>query len=190
MTPVSWTLDASGGGHLTIKTDVTGKASKLGHRLTIAMKSWTAAIDWSGHTPTSVTFTAEVDSLDVVGGEGGVTPLIGPEKMLAKSNALKTFDAKRYPQIRFRSDDIAAKENGFALRGTMEIHGVTREMTVIVIVADDGTKWHCASESTVRQSDYGIKPYSQMLGAMKVVDEVTVSFEAERTKPSLNPPKR
>ncbi|MCZ4079959.1 YceI family protein [Rhodococcus sp. H36-A4] len=188
MTPVSWTFDASDGGQLTIKTDVTGKASKLGHRLTIAMKSWTAAVDWSGNTPTSVTFTVEVDSLDVVGGEGGVTPLIGPEKILAKSNALKTFDAKRYPQIRFRSDDIAAIENGFSLRGTMEIHGVTREMTVIVTVADDGTKWHCASESTVRQSDYGIKPFSQMLGAMKVVDEVTVSFEAERTKPNVTPP--
>ncbi|ORI20571.1 YceI family protein [Rhodococcus sp. 1168] len=189
MTPVSWTFDASDGGGLTIKTDVTGKASKLGHRLTIAMKSWTAAVDWSGDIPTAVTLTAEVDSLDVVDGEGGVTPLIGPEKILAKSNALKTLDAKRYPQIRFRSDDIAAIETGFSLRGTMEIHGVTREMTVIVTVADDGTKWHCASESTVRQSDYGIKPYSQMLGAMKVVDEVTVFFEAERTKPSVNPPK-
>lgn len=189
MTPVSWTFDASGGGQLTIKTDVTGKASKLGHRLTIEMKSWTAAVDWSEDTPTSVTFAAEVDSLDVVGGEGGVTPLIGPEKILAKSNALKAFDSKQYPQIRFRSGDIAAIENGFSLRGTMEIHGVTREMAVIVTVAEDGMKWHCASESTVRQSDYGIKPYSQMLGAMKVVDEVTVYFEAEHTKPSVTPPK-
>ena len=30
-------------------------------------------------------------------------------------------------------------------------------------------------ESTVRQSDYGIKPYSLLMGSVQVADEVTVS---------------
>ena len=34
----------------------------------------------------------------------------------------------------------------------------------------------------IRQSDFGVKPYSQLLGALKVADDVTVSFTATRAK--------
>ena len=34
----------------------------------------------------------------------------------------------------------------------------------------------------VRQSEFGIKPYSMLMGSMKVVDTVTVSFGGERAK--------
>jgi hypothetical protein len=42
----------------------------------------------------------------VVKGDGGVTPLSGPEKSVARFNALKSLDAKKFPQIRFTTDDI------------------------------------------------------------------------------------
>ncbi|RMB78177.1 YceI family protein [Rhodococcus sp. SBT000017] len=183
MTTATWTLDASDGGQLAVRTDVAGKASKMGHRLTIAVTSWTATVEWAGDAPTAVTLTAEVSSLDVVHGEGGLTPLIGPEKIVAKANALKSFDAGTYPSIRFRSTEITAVDAGFRLAGTAEIHGVTREITVDVDVTDLGDRWKIGSETTVRQSDYKITPYSQMFGAMKVVDEVTVTFDAEYRKP-------
>ena len=155
----------------------------MGHRLTIAVTSWTASVEWSGGAPTAVTLDAEVGSLEVVHGEGGLTPLIGPEKVVAKANALKSFDADRYPSIRFRSTDITVVDSGFRLTGTAEIHGVSREITVDADVTDLGDRWHVESETAVRQSDYHITPYSQMFGAMKVVDEVTVTFDAEHRKP-------
>ncbi|MEU3473775.1 MULTISPECIES: YceI family protein [unclassified Rhodococcus (in: high G+C Gram-positive bacteria)] len=183
MTTETWTLDASHGGQLAVRTDVTGKASKMGHRLTIAVNSWSATVEWSGGAPAAVSLTAEVRSIEVVHGEGGLTPLIGPEKIVAKANALKSFDADRYPSIQFRSAEITAVDAGFRLSGTAEIHGVSREITVDVDVTDLGDRWHIASETAVRQSDYKITPYSQMFGAMKVVDEVTVTFDAEYRKP-------
>ena len=106
MTTSTWTFDASDGGQLAVKTDVTGRASKMGHRLTIAVTSWTATVEWSGDAPTAVSLVAEVGSLEVVHGEGGLTPLIGPEKIVAKANALKSLDAEQYPSIRFVSEDI------------------------------------------------------------------------------------
>ncbi|WP_415972481.1 YceI family protein [Rhodococcus sp. 077-4] len=182
MSTETWTLDASDGGQLAVRTDVTGKASKMGHRLTIALTSWTASVEWSGDTPTAVALTAEVSSLDVVHGEGGLTPLIGPEKMVAKANALKSFDADRYPTIEFRSTEITVVDSGFRLGGTVEIHGVSRDIAVDVYVDDLGDRWHIESETVVRQSDHKITPYSQMFGAMKVVDEVTAIFDAEYRK--------
>ena len=43
---------------------------------------------------------------------------------------------------------------------------------------DQGDVWRLSSETVVSQSDFGIKPYSQLLGALKVADDVTVSFTA------------
>ncbi|GGG15899.1 polyisoprenoid-binding protein [Rhodococcoides trifolii] len=182
MTSTVWALDASSGGTLSIRTGVTGRASKMGHRLTIGVTKWHATVEWDGRRPTAVTLTAEVPSIEVLGGEGGVTPLIGPEKMVAKSNALKTFDADRFPEIKFRSDDVTESGSGYTLNGSLEIHGKTKKVVVDVAVEDQGRSWRIRSENTVKQTDYGIKPYSQLMGSMKVVDDVTVRFEAEHSK--------
>jgi polyisoprenoid-binding protein YceI len=39
-----------------------------------------------------------------------------------------------------------------------------------------------SSETAIRQSDFGVRPYSQLLGSLKVADDVTVSFTAQRAK--------
>lgn len=178
MADPSWTLTPSDDATLEIRTDVTGKAATMGHRLTIEVTRWRVVVGRDGEKPTTVEVTAEVDSLDVVGGEGGVTPLLGPEKLVARSNALKTLDAKRHPHIVFRANTIDGTDQGHRLSGTLEIHGVTRDHTVDLTVEHDGPHRRVSLESTVRQSDFGVKPYSQLLGAMKVVDEVTVVFTA------------
>ena len=182
MSDAQWTFAPSDDAVLEIQTGVAGKASKMGHRLTIAVTRWRGAVQWDGDEPESLELAAEVDSIDVVDGQGGITPLLGPEKVVARLNALKTFDAKRFPHIVFRSTDITATDDGFRLDGTLEIHGEKRDHSVDLRVKDEERAWRLSAESVVRQSDFGIKPYSQMLGAMKVVDEVTVAFSATHAK--------
>ena len=178
-----WTLTPSDDAVLEIRTGVTGKAASMGHRLTIEVTRWHAVVDWDGPRPTAVELTADLDSIDVLHGEGGVTPLLAPEKMVARSNALKTLDAKRHPTVTFRSDTIDGTDTGYRLSGVLEIHGVSRDHTVEVTVTSEGSDHRVTTESVVRQTDFGIKPYSQLLGAMKVVDEVTVAFRATLSDP-------
>jgi hypothetical protein len=52
----------------------------MGHRLTIAMTTWRAGVRWSDGEPAEADLTVEVDSLEVLRGEGGLTPLSGPER--------------------------------------------------------------------------------------------------------------
>ena len=113
MTARAWTLDASD-GRLLVHTGVTGRAAKMGHRLTIAMNSWLATVRWSSGEPAEAELTVEVDSLQVLDGEGGVKALSGPEKALSQSNALRALDADRFPQIRFHASDIHKVEGGYA----------------------------------------------------------------------------
>jgi polyisoprenoid-binding protein YceI len=181
VTAKAWTLNASD-GQLLVHTGVTGRAARMGHRLTIAMNSWLATVRWSSGEPAEAELTVEVDSLRVLGGEGGLKALSGPEKTLAQSNALRVLDAGRFPQIRFHASDIGGVEGGYRLAGMLEIHGVTRECEIGLRVEDLGEAWRLTCEAAVRQSDFGIKPYSMLMGSMKVVDTVTVSFTAKAPK--------
>lgn len=180
MADTVWELDSSD-GELRLRTGVTGPAAKMGHRLTIAM-TWRATVQWAGDEPASVQLTVDVGSLAVLGGQGGVAGLSGPEKALARSNALKILDAKRFPHIVFRTESVERADFGYRLTGRLEIHGKVRDRVVELRVEEMGDRWRMSCQETVRHSDFGLKPYSMMMGAMKVADEVTVSFTAERKR--------
>jgi polyisoprenoid-binding protein YceI len=177
LTTRQWTLNASD-GELLLHTGVTGSAARMGHRLTIAVRSWRATVDWDGDDPSAVEVTVDLDSLDVLKGEGGVTPLSGAEKALVRANALKTLRAKQFPEATFRSSSIRRGADAWRLVGTLDIGGRSREQTVNVHVVRDGAAWRISGEAVVRHTDYGIKQYSMLMGAMKVVDDVRVTLTA------------
>jgi polyisoprenoid-binding protein YceI len=177
----AWGLDGSD-GELLIRTGVAGRAAQLGHRLTIAMRRWRATVQWDGDEPVSADLTVDVGSLEVVRGDGGLTPLSGPEKILVRANAVRSLDARRFPRISFATNTIGKIDDGYRLTGTLTIHGKARTQVVDVRTDDLGDGWRLCSETLVRQSDFGIKPYSQLLGSLKVADDVTVTFHAQRAK--------
>ncbi|HET6733814.1 YceI family protein [Mycobacterium sp.] len=180
MADTQWSLDAAD-GELLVRTGVTGRAAKMGHRLTITMNSWHATVQWADGQPIAAELTVDVDSLQVSAGEGGLMALSAPEKALARSHALKALDAGRFPRIRFSANRIEQTGDGYRLRGTLEIHGKSRRHEVDLRVKDLGDGWHMSCEAEVRQTEFGVKPYSMLMGAMKVVDTVTVAFTATRS---------
>ncbi|GAY16917.1 YceI family protein [Mycobacterium sp. shizuoka-1] len=181
MTDTAWNLTAAE-GELQILTGVGGPAAKMGHRLTIAMASWRATVGWRGQQPVTAELVVDVDSLQVLSGEGGVTPLSGPEKGVVRSNALKALDAKKYPQIAFAAEEITATADGYRLDGTVEIHGTSRPQTVDLAVEESGGVWVMTASVPVVQTHFGVKPYSLFMGSLKVADEVTVRFTARHPK--------
>ena len=178
---VMWTLDAAD-GELLVSTGVAGRAAQLGHRLTIVMKRWQAAVSWAGGEPVSAELAVETDSLQVLRGDGGVKGLSGPEKAVVRSNALKAMGAGRYPELRYTADAIDRTGDGYRLTGKLQIRGESRTHVIDLRTEDFGESWRMSAQSTVRQSDYGVKPYSLLMGSVRVADDVTVSFTALRAK--------
>jgi polyisoprenoid-binding protein YceI len=165
-------------GQLQLTTGVSGRAAKMGHRLTIAMERWQAAVSWSGERPTAVALIVEVDSLRVLRGDGGLTPLTAPEKALIRTNARNCLDAGKFERIRFECNDIESTDDGYRLAGTLEIRGTSKPHVIEVRVVDLAGSWRVDGETVVRHADFGVRRYSMLMGAMKVADEVTVSFSA------------
>lgn len=179
-----WIIDASA-GELRIQTGVVGRAARMGHRLTIAMTRWSATVDWEGAEPVAAKLAVEVDSLEVLCGQGGLKALSAAEKSVVRSNALKSLNANRFPRILFVADtggSIAETAGGYRLTGTLDIMGTARQHVIDLRTEELGDAWSISAESTVRQSDYGVKPYSLFMGSVQVADDVTVTLTARHAK--------
>lgn len=66
------------------------------------------------------------------------------------------------------------------MTGDLELLGTRRPLTFELHASDDG---HLTATATVKQTDWGIKPYSALFGTLKVVDEIQVSLDG-RLPPS------
>lgn len=181
MTESAWTLTAAE-GELQILTGVAGPAATMGHRLTIAFATWQAEVQWRADEPATARLVVDLNSLQVLKGEGGVTPLTGPEKGVVRSNALKSLNAKKFPTVTFIAEDISAIRSGYRMDGTVEIHGTTRPQSVDLGVEDAGDAWVLTTSAAVVQSQFGLKPYSLFMGTLKVADEVALRFTARHAK--------
>jgi polyisoprenoid-binding protein YceI len=177
----TWTL-APSDGELLVRTGVAGPAARIGHRLTIEMARWRATVRWDGQKPVAAELFVAVDSLEVLRGEGGVKGLSGPEKAVIKSNALKSLGARRFPEIRFTADAVVPTDGGYRLDGELTIRDTSHDHVVELRTVDLGDAWRISAESAVAQQDYGVKPYSILMGSVRVADDVLVSFDAVRPK--------
>jgi len=78
----------------------------------------------------------------------------------------------KYPDITFRSTAIRGESSTFTVAGDLTITGTTRPTNLAVMVGEDDRV--AIVSATVVQTQFGIKPYSAMLGALKVADEVEI----------------
>lgn len=165
-------------GELQVRTGVAGRSARLGHRLVLEAKTWKASAVVEDGVPTALTVVVEAASLDVIAGEGGLTPLSAPERAVARANAHKSLKVKAFPTIEFRSTRIDPSADGFHVEGGLTLCG-TAQPCHFALVYDDGEPAPgLTAVVPVRQTEFGIKPFSLMMGTLSVADEVTVVARA------------
>jgi hypothetical protein len=84
----------------------------------------------------------------------------------------------RYPTIEFVSRIVTAIDGGVQVVGDLVIAQRTRPVAVNVTIARRGDTLTATGTFSVKQTDFGMKPYSAAGGTIKVADEVTFDFEA------------
>jgi Fe-Mn family superoxide dismutase len=162
-------------GTLAVRTGRTGAAAKAGHDLLIHVAAWQATLE-VGEDPgqTSVTLDADPTSLRVREGTGGMQPLGADDK--ANIETTIGDEVLKGQAIEFRSTGVqpAAGGSRLSVRGDLTLFGETRPIAFEVLVGD-GT---LGSSVIVKQSEWGVTPYSALFGALKVADEVEVELDA------------
>jgi len=163
-----------GNGTLSVKTERTGAAAKAGHNLLIHVNSWEATLTVADDpTQCSLSVDADPTSLQVIEGSGGVQGLGDDDK----KNIQKTIndDVLKSKAIEFRSTKVGTTTDGnLNIQGDLSLNGKTSPVG-FTLIADDGGK--LSASAVVKQTNWGMKPYSALFGALKVVDEVTVEID-------------
>jgi polyisoprenoid-binding protein YceI len=158
---------------LRIRTGRSGAAAKAGHDLLMEVTSWSATIDVGPEAAqTSLTLSADARSLRVREGTGGMKALDDDDK----DNIRQTIDDEvlKGTAIEFASRAARDTAGGLEVDGELELFGVKHPVSFAVTVGDGGT---VSASTRLRQSDWGMKPYSALFGTLKVADELTVELD-------------
>jgi polyisoprenoid-binding protein YceI len=161
-------------GTLVVRTGRTGAAAKAGHDLVIEVTAWEATLQ-VGESPadTSVELHADATSLHVREGSGGMQSLGDDDK--ANIRTTIDDDVLKGQAIAFRSTAVTGADRGLTVEGELTLGGSTRPLAFDLALGDDG---RLSAAAVVKQTEWGIKPYSTLFGALKVADEVRVEIDA------------
>ena len=145
-----------------------GLLSKVAHDLELRVGRFEIAVD---PNTGSVRARIEARSLEVV---NALRNGVQDPNMLTPSNKAEILDNLRkdvlhtdkWTSIVFESTSVSDT----LVTGRLSLHGITREIQVTVRQEADAR----VGEVRLDQRDFGIRPYSAMLGALKVQPEVLV----------------
>jgi polyisoprenoid-binding protein YceI len=161
-----------------------GIGAAVAHNHVIRATEYKGEGSFDPENPTAARIRVEVRADSLVADEPDVRTRYGLTKRISKSDRRKIqatmlsaeqMDVNRYPSIEFRSTRIEEQSEGrYIVTGDLSIHGVTQPVTFPATVEkeDDGVR----GRATIRfkQSDFGIKPYSAMFGAVRNRDEAVL----------------
>ena len=159
---------------LAVRTVRSGAAAKAGHDLLIHVTAWAATLVLDEDpAKSSLELDADATSLRVIEGTGGAFEL-GDDDI---ANIHQTIDDEvlMEQEISFRSTSARPEGDGrIGVEGELTVVATTKPIAFELAIGDDGA---LTGTATVTQTDWGMKPYSALFGALKVADEV--EFMAE-----------
>jgi YceI-like domain len=166
-------------GRVLVRTGREGLAARAGHDLTLEVTDWLGRVTTPGEggggvAEATVTADLGLGSLTVREGTGGAKPLTDRDRREIQKQVHKILgDAAR---AGFTSHQVIPSSTSSAgvIEGTLTMHGVSRGIRLEVTSQGPG---RYRGSTTIKQTDFGITPYSGFFGALKLHDEVTVEFE-------------
>jgi polyisoprenoid-binding protein YceI len=168
-------------GTIILRTFRDGLAARAGHDLTIKVAYWSGGLTVNeDSSPASLDVRIDMTSLTVLEGKGGVTPLTDRDRREIAATARKVLDTDRYPDARFQADTFEREGEGGYITGTLSLHGQARPLRLEVHENVDG-RYHASG--SLAQSDFGIKPYTGFLGALRVRDAVDMDIDMDLAPP-------
>ena len=157
----------------------TGMLSAFGHSPTIAIPDFQGEVQWSSSDlqDASLRIVIEAASLSVTDDISAKDRTEIERKMHQEVLETDGFSEIVYecPQV----SSIQKMGEGLfsvVLNGELTLHGVTRNQPVTARVTLKADTLRAAGDFSVRQSDYEIKSVSAAGGAVKLKDELKLSF--------------
>ena len=173
-------------GRILLCTFRDGLAAQAGHDLTIEATRWSGELGVNDElSPVGLEVRVDLGALVVREGTGGVKPLTDRDRREIAVTMRKVLGAGQHPEAVFAADKFRPDaDGGGEISGTLTLRGQARPLRLQVKQTGTG-RYH--AETQVVQSNYGIKPYTAFLGALRVRDAVDVAVELDLSDPAADP---
>ncbi|MGZ8546643.1 MAG: YceI family protein [Sulfuricurvum sp.] len=88
----------------------------------------------------------------------------------------EALESSLFPRAVFDVKEVIAKGDGhYLLKGTINLHGVTKPITFEGKITEESSKVHIQATSTLKMTDFGIKPPKLLF--LSVRDQVDLSVD-------------
>ena len=175
---VKYAMDVSA-SRFAVQAFSTGLLSVLGHNPTIGIRHFDGTIECEPATYDNARLrvavrTGNLEVLDEIKSDD--------RKKLEDVMYGTILEVSRFPDAVYVSTEVAVQKLSAELlrahvTGDLTFHGVTRQQSLEARVTVLGTMLRISGGFALRQSDYGIQPFSFAGGALRLKDEVKFSFE-------------
>lgn len=186
-----YTLGPKGSSlYVRVYKDTSTAASDLSHNHVMLATGWTGSATWDptdvGACALSVEVPVKKLSVDPpklraalkMEGELSESQRADVKKnMLSKSQ----LDAANHPTVTFTATQCVAKGDQVLVTGDLTLHGVTNTVSLPMTVTEDGQSFEARGTLKIKATDYGIEPFSAMLGALKNKNQMTLSIRLAGT---------
>jgi polyisoprenoid-binding protein YceI len=176
--PVKFQIDALA-SRFTVQAFATGLLSSFGHNPTMGIREIEGEIECQPETyeKAHVRLTARTNAMEVLDEMKN-----DDRKKLEQEMYEKVLEVNRFPAAVFESKEISAQKLSNDLlrvhvQGELSFHGSTQAHSFDARVTSMGTMLRISGEFPLRQSDYGIEPFSFAGGALRLKDELKFNFE-------------
>jgi hypothetical protein len=147
-----------------------GLLSRVGHDLKLRCDRFEVTI-----APDRVDASFDAAAFSVVGAlkDGRESPgALSPkdERQILENMRRDVLQPDRFPTIRFTSDEVRADARTTTVSGRLELHGVSRPVRATARRVGG----ELIAEIDIHTPDFGIPPFSALLGALKVKPTVKV----------------
>ena len=162
---------------------LTGKAGLLafaGHEHLIRARSFTGSVVFFPGQPerSRVDIRVLAESLEVL-----TPPDTAEIRKVTEAMRTSVLRVDEHPEIRLRSTAVGVTPTGVHLLAALTLVGETRSVTVDLTVRRSADSLRATGRFSVKQTDFGIKPYSGgPAGTVKVADRVDFTIDVIATR--------
>jgi polyisoprenoid-binding protein YceI len=169
---VVYQIDPS--SRLVVKTGKAGFFSFAGHTHVIRARAVSGELVYYPGQPRShLRLRLPTDSLEVL-----TPPDTAEIRKVTEAMRTVVLHVDRYPEMTFSADSLSARSGTMELRLALTMEGTTRKVPVAANVTIGSDTVKATGTFTVKQTDFGIKPFSGgPAGTVKVADKVTFCFD-------------
>ncbi len=166
-------------GRILVLVAKKGVFSAFAHDHRFLVAAWHATAQVSESDPARAKVEVVLEAASLHDREEGLSES-DRAKVDEKAAGPDVLDAARHPEITWRSEKVTLDpaEPGGRVRGTahgqLTMHGVTRPVVVAFDARREGGGWRVEGKGRLKQSDFGIEPFSGFLGTVGVEDEVGI----------------